>query len=472
MLPDGFRVTFDDRARAGHRAVGPVHSGKPAVLGRWTVRLFAALGIAGIIYGTLAPFHIDPGRSWSWNLQWHPLVPGDAIANVLVYVPVGIFLRLLIRRRGSWWYSECIGSLLLAAALSYVTEACQTVLVYRVPCWVDWCCNVTGALAGLALAPVFQRLLRAQHAWLYQELRARPFSAAAAATIILVTTAGLMPFDLQPTPSHLSAALTHARSAPLALPWTTMDSQTIPLEPVQIFDKMAAAACFGLMAFLMAIGQREVGRSPAGAVWYAFTRCAALVAAIEMLQLFTIAHAADPRDLLMGWLFAGLGAGLGWSVLSRCPTALPRPTTVLHGLVMVLAFGVAGRAVVVAACLQGGTSPVMNSWLPMAAAFHRPWQALLSDYLVSLLQYALLAGLLGLWSRAGARRPSAWLLLATAGLAGLAGQIVALLAGRPMDTAQLLIALFAAWLVLRLDRAIFGRRKLTPAALPADRGGS
>ena len=144
----------------------------------------------------------------------------------------------------------------------------------------------------------------------------------------------------------------------------------------------------------------------------------------------------------------------------------------LRWLVMVLAAGAAGRAVVVAACLQGGASPVMNSWLPMAAAFHRPWQALLSDYLVSFMQYALLAGLLDLWSRAGCRRPSAWLLLATVGLAGLAGQVVALLAGRSMDTAQFLMALLAAWLALRLDRAIFGRRTAVAEVLPAGRGGS
>jgi len=325
---------------------------------------------------------------------------------------------------------------------------------------------------GLVLAPVFQRLMRAQHAWLYQELRTRPFSAAAAAMIVLVTTAGLVPFDLQPTPSHLAAALAQAHSASLTLPWTTADNPATPLEAVQLFDKTAAAACFGLVAFLLTIGQREVGRSLTAAVWFAASRSVALVAAIEMLQLFTIAHVADPRDLLMGWLFAILGAGVGGSVLSRCPTGLPRPTTVLRGLVMVLTVGVAGRAIVVAACLEGGGAPVMSSWLPMAAAFHRPWQALLGDYLVSFLQYALLAGLLGLWSRAGCRRPSAWLLLATVGLAGLAGQAVALLAGRSMDTAQILMALLAAWLVLRLDRAVFGRRTAVAAVLLTGRGGA
>jgi len=253
MLRDGLRALFDDRRRGDDRGVltsdvAAARAGKPPVLRRWTIRLFAILGILAIVYGTLAPFQIAPGRTWSWNLRWHPLIPGDAAANVLVYVPIGVFLRLLLRRRGSWWFAECLGGLLLAAGLSYLTEACQTILAQRVPSWLDVYCNLAGAALGLAIAPIFQRVLRNHHAWLYAELRVRPFGAAASAAILLVAAAALLPFDLQPTPTHLAAGLDHIRHTPLSFPWTAADSPAIPLSPVQLFDKMAAAACVDLSA--------------------------------------------------------------------------------------------------------------------------------------------------------------------------------------------------------------------------------
>ncbi|HSW45666.1 MAG TPA: VanZ family protein [Phycisphaerae bacterium] len=466
MLPGGTRVTFDDRqGGCAAAAPGPL-AGKPPVLGRWTIRGFAVLGILGIVYGTLAPFHIDPSRTWSWNLQWHSLVPGDAAANVLIYLPVGIFLRLLLRRRGSWWLTECMASLILAAGLSYLTEACQTVLTQRVPSWVDWSWNVFGATIGLVLAPMFQRLLRRQHAWLYHELRTRPFSAAAAAAIILTTAAALMPFDIQPTPAHVAVALARIQNTSLALPWTAADSPVTPLSAVQLFDKLAAAGCFGLVAFLMTLGQCESGRKRSSAIGFAASRSVALVAAVEMLQLFTIAHVADPRDLAVGWLFACMGAASGGAILARCSKGLPRPGAVLRGLLVVLAVGVVVRAAVAAACLEGRAAASMSSWLPMAAGFDRPWYSLLSHYLTNLAQYGLLASLLVLWSRAAGRKPGGLAVTLLVVLAALAGQVLATLATRSPDTAHLILALLAAWLVLRADRALFCRRTLACVPCP------
>ncbi len=449
-------MQFNDR-RSGGTAPGAL-AHKPPVLRRWTISLFAVLGILGITYGTLAPFQIDHDRPFTWQLQSDGLVPGDAIANILIYVPVGLFFRLLVRRRGSWWPTECLLSLVLAAGLSYFTEACQTVLASRVPSWWDFCCNVIGATLGLICAPLVQRVLRDRHAWLYGELRSRPFGAAAAGTIILASAAALMPFDIQPTRSHVAAALWHVRNATLALPWTSAVDPAIPLAPVQIFDKMTAAACYGLVAFLMAIGRRELGCGRAAAVWFALTRTIALTSAIELLQVFTIAHTADPRDLVMGWLFAAMGAGAAWSAMSRSRDGLPRPAVVLRGLVMVLAMAIAGRATLAAAFVHhDAAAACMASWLPMASAFHRPWASLLGDYLTTFLQYALLAGLLVLWSRAGRHRPSGWVVGASVAVACAGAQAFGVAAGRPVDTAAFLLAVLAAWLAVRLDRALFGR---------------
>jgi len=196
-------------------------------------------------------------------------------------------------------------------------------------------------------------------------------------------------------------------------------------------------------------------------VWFAATRTVALVAAVELLQLFTVTHAADPRDLLMGLLFAGLGALVAWSIVARSDE-MPRPLTVLRGLVMVLALGVAGRAVVAAAFIEGGPASAMASWLPMASSFNRPWNSLLGDYLATFLQYALLAGLLVLWSRAGRRRPNGPTIGVLVVFAGIVGEAFGLLAGGPADAADVLLALLAAWVTIRLDQAVFGRLTAPP----------
>jgi len=127
---------------------------------------------------------------------------------------------------------------------------------------------------------------------------------------------------------------------------------------------MTAAACYGLVAFLLAIGQCESGRRRGAAVWFAMSRSVALVAAVELLQLFTIAHVADPRDLVMGWFFSALGAGVAWSVLSRSVEGLPRPVAVLRGLVMVLALALPVEQWWWPRVFQAAPgSAAMNSWL-------------------------------------------------------------------------------------------------------------
>jgi len=462
MLPDLLRTMLDDSGRGDDRRADRGQrtppAGKPSVLRRRTIRLLALIGIVGIIYGTLMPFQVDDSRTWTWHLAWERFVPSDAVANVLVYIPIGIFVRLLLRRRGSFWLTEWAWSLMLAAGLSYLAEVCQTVLAYRVASWVDVVCNIGGAAIGVALALVFQRVVRNQHAWLYRELRMRPYTAAAAATLILVAVAGLMPFDVHPTPAHLADALHWIQSAPLTLPWTSAADPTVPLAPVQLFDKMAAAAAYALVAFMLVLSVREMGRTREQAALYALTRSLVLAATVEMLQLFTVSHVADPRDLLMAWAFCGLGTAVGSRVCARSQAGLPRPGTVLRGLVMVLALGIVGRAVVAVALPNSNPVPVATSWLPMAGSFHRPWNSLLAHYTTGLFHYAVFAGLLVLWLRASHRQLHWLWVVATTLAAALVGQLLAIGTGQPSDTAQLLLALLAAAMAIRLDRAVFGRR--------------
>lgn len=466
MLPELLKAMVNDSVRGDDRMTDrdPAASTlaqKPSILGRRTVRTLAFLGIAGIFYGTLIPFQIEAGREWSWHLHWGDFVPSDAVANVSFYIPIGIFLRLIIRRRGSFWLTEWAFCLAAAAGMSYLSEVCQTILVYRVPSLLDTLFNVCGTVIGVAIAPGFQRLLRNQHAWIYHELRVRPFTAAASATLIVVITGGLMPFDVHPTLNHVTGALHRLETAPLMLPWTSAYNPTIPLTPVELFDKLASASTYALMAFMLLLSVRETGETRQRAMTYALTRSIALASTIEILQLFTVAHVTDPRDLLAAWMFCAIGTAAGYKLCVLSRSDLPKPTVVLRGLVMVIGIGVISRAIVVATLPNPYSSPGQTiNWLPMAGSFYQSWSKLLGNYTADMLRYAVFAALLILWARSNRRLLHWCWVVGTTLAAALIGQLLALNSGQPIDSAQLLIAAIAGAIVVRLDRAIFGYKSV------------
>ena len=439
---------------------------RPPVLRRRTVSAFAILGIFLILYGTTVPFQIDPDRSLRWDLGWEPPAPGDTVSNLLIYVPVGVLLRLLVRRRGSSRLREYGWSLLIAGSLSYLTEMIQTVLTARVPSWTDAVLNFTGALIGIALAPTFQRVMRNMHAYLYGKLRREPFSAAAAAVMLCVCTYALAPPDFHPGPGHVAASIQRLRAAPSAWLWGTGEDVGDALTSGQAMDKVIAAGSYALLAFVLLLSARETGGRPlAMSAWYAFSRSALLATVIEAMQLFTISHTADFGDLVAAWLAGLAGAGVAW-FLVRCRGEIHRqPGRVLRGMVAATTLALLGWAIGIIALSPRSGSPITIYWLPLFHDFHRSWNGLLGDYTAGLLQYGVVAGLLVLWCRSLHRRPGRCLVLcgvlATAVLVGAS----AVFRHNSFDTAQLLLAVLAGVVALRMDRAIFDKRPL-PATAP------
>lgn len=469
-MPASFlKVLFDDSRRGDDRAGGRgnllLPSGKPPVLRRRTIRLIALLGIIAILYGTLMPFQVDHSKRFTCQLSWTPPMPGDVVANVLIYFPVGAFVRLMVRRRGSSRLIEWLFSLGVVCGLSYLTEVAQTVIVSRVPSWLDALCNFSGAVAGIALGPLMQQMLRNAHAWLYRELRIRPMSVAAVTATICVCTYALAPLDLKPTPGHLAGRVAHLTAMPGHFVWLPGDES---LRSAGVLDKVISAGAYGLLAFVLLLSAREAGGSPGRSTWYALTRSAALVLVLEMVQLFTISHVADPRDLCTGWLCCMLGCFVGRRLVDRSPEIHRLPLALLQGIVAVIS-GVMLAWAVGSMVLAGGSTlkgPV--TWWPAIGNFHRSWSSLLGDYTGSLLQYILVAGLLVLWGRATRRRPSPGLVIAATVAVALISVAVNGYRGYCLDTAQLILALIGGIIAIRFDRAIFGDSRLAIAAPAAD----
>ena len=469
MLWDGQVLPADNRRSCTERGGTFAGDAIPPVLRRRTLYAMLAFYLAGIVYGTLAPFQIDPDAVWQWNLPWHRFIPGDTAANVLLYIPLGVLMRLIVRRRGSADGRDAVISLALLVGLSYLFEACQTVLLHRVGTWTDVFCNGAGAAIGIGLAVVVQRDFRRRHASFYMVLRQRPYRAAAVFITACVTMAALMPFDFHPSPRRIHAAVAHFTSAPLTLPWTTPGDPTRVLSPRQLYDKMLSGAAFGLIAFSLVLSARESGRSREEAVRYALMRTLLLAAAIEALQALTISHVADPRDLLVAWACAGLGSAVASCRLARRDDRLDSPVDTVSGMALLLIAALAVRLVLSSMSMKGHPWPDMPSLWPMAAFFGYSWDQLMVLYGGHLLQYGAMSILAALWYRARHRRPSSVTIVGTALALAALSMIVASLAGRPLDTAQPLLALAGGAMAVQFDRALFDRYRAR-RSLPIAKG--
>lgn len=439
-------------------------SDKPPVLRRRTMWIVAAALFCAIVYGSTAPFQLRPGAEPTWRLGWYLSWSSDLTTNVLIYIPIGAFVRLLVRRRGTSAFFEWIVSLLAITGLSYLTEVAQTVIVDRVPTWTDVVCNGFGAAIGIVLAPRVQTMIRNLHAVAYHRLREQPFSLAAGVALACVLACALLPFDIHPTPAHVgptTAALTPAQIGWQAAPGEGADTAWHG----QRVKKLIAAGSYGLLAVVLLLAAREGGRSVRASAWYALTRSMALVGVIEGLQLFTISHTASWRDLAAAWVACGLATLLA-GLLNRGRMQMhERPAEALRGLVMT-----AGAAtavwIVTWACLHDvSPGPTSGAWLPMLHRFHVPWEMLLAEYATSSLQYLLTAVLVTLWYRSHRRAPRPRVVAGFALGAATVSMWIALVRVHAFDSSHLLLAAAAVAIALSLDRALFRLPGAPPISL-------
>ncbi|MDR1647699.1 MAG: VanZ family protein [Zoogloeaceae bacterium] len=107
------------------------------------------------VYGSLYPFsgwRGDAVDAFVWlNLQWPYYWTGfDLVLNVLVYLPLGLFVTLALRRLPA--LRALYLAVLVGAALSFSLETLQNWLPSRVASNLDLACNTLGTLAGGLIA--------------------------------------------------------------------------------------------------------------------------------------------------------------------------------------------------------------------------------------------------------------------------------------------------------------------------------
>jgi glycopeptide antibiotics resistance protein len=131
-----------------------LHSRNRLSAPRAAVALALCVYAAGVVANTIFPIFLDPpSYSALWEVYLVPLADyevGDAMKNILVFVPVGILVPLLATR-ASWWRVMA-----LAVAFSLAIELAQLVTGNllgggHVADVNDLIFNVVGAVLGFGL---------------------------------------------------------------------------------------------------------------------------------------------------------------------------------------------------------------------------------------------------------------------------------------------------------------------------------
>ncbi|MEW6250634.1 MAG: VanZ family protein, partial [Planctomycetota bacterium] len=289
---------------------------KPPVLRRRTVCLLSATCLVGTIYGTLGPLGLgehawiaDAG-TWQWRLPSTPSDAADVLANALVYLPAGLSLRLLCRRRGCAGWRDLVLSTLAASLLSYVTELCQQCMPARVASLTDWQVNTAAAFAGALFAVHVQRAARGLHAMLFAALAERRALRRIAAGLLLLIALAAGSRCIGSLAPRLE--LRAPRAAP-AVEWKPFAREFRHSLPSAARSAAAQAAAFSVLTLVCLAAVRD-RRGPAIA---ALLLCGVVGVSGLWRALF------DPRG---ADITAPLLAVLAWAVTTRLWAAL-QPAT-------------------------------------------------------------------------------------------------------------------------------------------------
>lgn len=178
-------------------AAAGAQAARPGV-GKWRLpswispRVMAGLWIALVAYGTLVPFNFQIEQSWQpsqsvvgWFIgvvtspQWFSFEHGDVsslgtpqwvndlLTNVLLYAPLGFFLRLDAWRRQWRWWSQMALVVGVIFTLSWALECTQGLMKGRIGSLNDICTNTAGGVAGALFAVGLAQVSRKVVFWLY-----------------------------------------------------------------------------------------------------------------------------------------------------------------------------------------------------------------------------------------------------------------------------------------------------------------
>ncbi len=406
---------------------------KRAILGRGTQRGLALLALVLIVYGTLGPLGlhgqrwIDRTATWRWLPPLSHSDANDVFTNIVVYIPVGLCWRLLVRRRGRAGWVDLLAAWTLSIGLSYTTELAQQFMPARSANLRDVGVNAGAALLGCLLAPAVQRWLRTTHSRAYHARQGDDCTPLAWAAVLVVS--GLMVMPIHPLRAHPA--------------WEG-------LRPLDWQDARRTAMFVALGYCLMGAALQRCG-SRRAAWCAALLLTAPLAIGLELAQAYIATHACGLIDICTTLL----GGTLGCAIAAHWTTGLPRVsflhmswTAFIRRMSPILILIVGCAAVSLRAGAAGAPSGTVN-WMPFQTQFGVPFH----HALVDLAELAGVYGLLALLCLTYGSRGEAPALLLVIGLSTLV-EAQRALRGATADSTPILIAGLAWVAAVRVSRAL------------------
>jgi glycopeptide antibiotics resistance protein len=388
-----------------------------------------AVVFAGLtLLGSLAPFRYQgPGWEravgWLQRTSWLRLAPqgwGDALNNVLLFLPFGLLLQgaLTYRRAGGLRVVAAAMIVLLATLLqALLNEFLQHWFPPRVPNPADVQANLLGAVLGLGLWEGGRGWLEARlPRWLRAEVLPGGLGLALMAGLAGWVLWSLMPLAITLHPVDLIRKISEG-----ALTWNPVSQKSWALwggEPVRAVAGLVAGALLGVWTTRFARPPLAPARP-----WLTGTLGAVfLLMMLELLQLLFSSRGAATIDVLVG----GVGAAVGAAIARFA--AGPDRTRLLPG-----DWSLAGRLAALLALLLHCVFLCYHFWKPLELLRERsqierkllglkrfPFVGLLGDRTLPVVLYdcgekLVLFTLLGVWLRGvveplGSRGPAPLLL--------------------------------------------------------------
>jgi glycopeptide antibiotics resistance protein len=267
-------------------------------------RVYACGAVAFIalaIWGSWFPFVIQPispervAVMLRWSIAPAQFSLSDALSNLLLFVPIGVFIAPVIGRGAGLW--PIVVTIAAGAALSLVLELGQLLVPNRIPSAIDIAAESGGLITGAAIwriaAAEFDALLvTVIRTWRRATLFERE---------LWVYTAGfavwwLLPFDFTLRPDEIADKFFHER---LLLPWMRSIEQATT---TALWQALAAGIPIGWAAVLVTVDWRFRRSLPIAAAG-----AATFLLVLTIVQASVFSRTTDTRLML----YAMAGATLG-----------------------------------------------------------------------------------------------------------------------------------------------------------------